>query len=123
MLGIGFGYLGSRAQTMSTGCEPQPYGIKFAAGDTIGVLLNCNPGAEQINFFVNDVDQGVAFNCKDLRCALKQRIKSGAPGVVFRPAVAMSKAGVLLSIRHRSATALLQQVRGQQEGTEVASQK
>jgi len=84
--------------------------------------MNCNPGAEQIIFFVNNVE-GVAFSCKDFRCALKWRIKTGASGVVFRSAVAMSKAGVLLSIRHRSATALLQQVRGQQEGPEVASQK
>jgi len=62
---------------------------------------------------VNNVDQGVAFNCKDFRCALKRRVKTGAHGVVFRPAVAMSKAGVQVSIRHHSATALLQQVRGQ----------
>jgi len=97
--------------------------MKFAAGDTIGVLLNCNPGAEQLSFFVNDVDQGVAFNCKDFRCALKQCVKTGAHGVVFRPAVAMSKAGVQVSIRHHSATALLQQVRGQQKRSAVETQE
>jgi len=108
ILGVGFGYLGSRAQVMSTGFEPRSYGVTFAAGDTIGVLFQCTPGAEQLRFFVNGVDQGVAFSSKDFRSKAMMRIRTGAEGRdSWRPAVGMSKAGVQVSICHRSATALI----------------
>jgi len=51
VLGVGFGYIGSRAQIMSTGCEPRSYGMKFAAGDTIGVMLLLQSRRRAINFF------------------------------------------------------------------------
>lgn len=90
-VGYGFAYLGSRAALLSTGSEPRQYGIQFAAGDKVGVLLDLD--AREISFFVNDECQGVAFSSDDLT-EVRQPL---------RPAVALSKAGVQVAIRHGSA--------------------
>jgi len=51
VLGVGFGYIRSRAQIMNTGCEPRSYGMKFAACDTIGVMLLLQSWRRAMNFF------------------------------------------------------------------------
>ena len=104
VLGKGWGYLGSRGQLMSTGCEPRAYGTTFVAGDTIGVLLDAD--AQSISFFVNGLDQGVAFTANDFKSKVA-RMQASTTDRILRPAVALSKPGVQVSIRHRSATQLL----------------
>jgi hypothetical protein len=99
--GFGFGYQGGRKQVMSTGCEPREYGCHFAAGDTVGVLLDADKGV--ISFFVNNVGQGIAFRGQDfkrMRCAANGNKQEWC----FRPAVGLHAHGVQLSLRHRSAT-------------------
>jgi hypothetical protein len=99
--GFGFGYQGGRKQVMSTGCEPREYGCHFAAGDTVGVLLDADKGV--ISFFVNNVGQGIAFRGQDfkrMRCAANGNKQEWC----FRPAVGLYAPGVKLSLRHRSAT-------------------
>jgi len=89
---------------MKTGCEPRPYGTTFGAGDTIGVLLDAD--AQCVSFFVNGVDQGVAFRAEDFK-RTGMHTQESTPGRMLRPAVALSKPGVQVSIRHRSATQVL----------------
>jgi hypothetical protein len=96
-LGYGFAYLGrlppglgSRPALLSTGCEPREYGAPFAAGDTVGLLLDCEK--REISFFVNDEPQGVAFSGDDLKEITQP----------LRPAVALSRPGVQIEIRHKS---------------------
>ena len=37
----------------------RPYGTSFGAGDTVGVLVDCDAGS--VEFFVNFISRGVAF--------------------------------------------------------------